>query len=216
MPTKTKETLIGDDATIEVEAAPTPSDRDLGRVAELAREQFALIKKKVELEDELADINDKLMRNTTVDLPAKLAELGLTRFGLKGGFEVVQKEIINGSIKEELRPAAHAWLEGHGHGGLIKRKIEVFFSRGDLAWAKKFMADCARRKKPLDLKSKEWVEPQTLGAFVREQIRKAESQGADPNEYAPADLLGVFRQTVALIDGPDMPRSRRVKKGKGK
>lgn len=97
---------------------------------------------------------------------------------------------------------AHVWLEDNGHGDLIKHEIKILFGRDDGSWYKKFMADCAKRKRPLDFSRRDWVDPNTLGAFVREQIRNAAAQGVPPEQAIPFKVFGVHTATVAKLVAP--------------
>lgn len=206
-----KEILIGDDDSPDVEAAPPPTDEELSKVRTLAAQQLELVADIIELQDQLDAKNSKLKQNMEVDLPTLMAQLGMTDFGLVGGARVAVKTAVNASIPKDLTVDAHGFLEEHGHGGLIKRRIQILFGREDIAWAKKFLADCAKRKKPLNLDTKEWVEPQTLSAFVREQIALATNAGADPEERVPTRLFGVFKRTYAAVEVPGAKKPAKKK-----
>ncbi len=209
------EALIGDDVMVDVEEAPAPNDAELAKVRDLALKQVELLKRVISLQEQLDAANAALKLNQEVELPDLLLKLGVTNFGLRGGHSVDLQEIVNASIPkdEAITREAHAWLEDHKHF-VVKRRIQIFFGRDDMAWAKKFLADCARRKKPLQLEEKEWVEPQTLGALVREQLSVAKSTGQDPETLAPSNLLGVFKLTKAVVSGPNVPKPK--KKGGAK
>lgn len=209
-----REHLIGDDETPDVEAAPPPDDKDLKQVADLARQQVVLIREVNKLQTELAEKSAALKKNMEFDLPLKMKELGMTHFGLAGGASISMKEVVTASIPRdpEIQDEAFSWLETKGHGGLIKRRIQILFGRDDIAWAKKFLQDCAKRKKPLILDQKTWVEPQTLMAFVREQLKLAASKGTDPEELAPTRLLGTYKMTYAVVDLPGEEKLKKPKK----
>lgn len=206
--------LIGDDLAGEIEEAPTPGDEQLAKVAALARRQVELLREQVRLTDELDRVVADLRLNQEVDLPTLMDQLGLTDFGLKGGHRVEVKESVNAAVPardQAMTERAHGWLEEHGYGSLIKRRISIFFDREDEAWAKKFMADCAKRKRALNLEVKRWVEPQTLSAFVREQLARAKTEGLDPEDLAPTATLGVFKRKYAEVSGPAVPKKPKKK-----
>lgn len=206
-PSNTGEPLLGDDPVVDVEAAPPPSDASLQRVATLAREQVVRQRDVDRLKRELEAAVEALRVNMETDLPAAMLEVGMTSFGLTGGWSVEVDEAVTGSIpKDPVRTEeAHDWLEANRHF-IVKRRITILFGREDEAWAAKFMRDCAARKKPLNLETKKWVEPQTLSAFVREQLREAKSRNVDPETLAPTGLLGVFKRTYARVKAPkEMP-----------
>ncbi len=209
----TDEYLIGDDVALDIEAAPPPDDADLATVAALAERLIALMAEAAEAEERLADVQKALRQVTEVDLPAAMAQLGITDFGLVGGGRVEVATAITASIPKERTSEAHAFLEACGSGGLIKRRIQILFGREDIAWAKKFLADCAKRKRALDMDVKEWVEHQTLGAWAREQLRLAAAVGADPEEAVPSAVFGIFKRTYASVT---LPGQAPAKKGKKK
>lgn len=208
-----EEHLIGDDA-VDVEAAPVPGDDQLQKVAALARRQIECLREVIRLTEELDTANEALRLNRETDLPTLMDQLGLTDFGLAGGHRVEVLESVNASVPAKdpaMTAAAHAWLEANGYGSLIKRRIEIFFDREDEAWAKAFLAQCARRKRQLNLNVKRWVEPQTLSAFVREQLKAAREQNRDPEELAPAATLGIFKRKYAEVSGPAVPKLKKKK-----
>jgi hypothetical protein len=172
------------------------------RVRDLAQRHLELEARIIKGETLLAQLRVELKQIDEVDLPAVMQEVGLTDFGLIGGARVEVRKFITASIPKGGEAVAYEWLELHNHGGLIKRRIQILFGREDVAWAKQFLAQCARRKRPLQLEEKMWVEPQTLMAFVREQLRNAAAVGGNPEEYAPTALLGVFERITAKIIPP--------------
>lgn len=192
--------LLGDDP--EVEAAPPPDDADLKTVAQLAERHIELEAQIAALQAELAVKQSALEAIRNSDLPLAMTSLGLELFRLTGGGVIELKEIIAASITKENQPKAFPWLEKNGHGDLIKHVITIQFGKGEDAWAKKFLQDLAKRKRPLKFDRKDTVHPQTLGAFVREQIRAAKAEGLDPRDQLPYDLLGVFQQKYAEVSLP--------------
>jgi len=185
--------------TAEVEAAPGPTDKEIAAVRDLAEKALALALRKAKGDELLAQIAAELKDVVEKKLPDAMRAARLETWPMPGGAHFELSTIVNAGIPKDPQATyeAHRWLEEHGHGSLIKRRISIFFGREEIDWAKKFMRDCARRKKPLKLEEKEWVEPQTLGSFVREQLREAAANGRDSEEVAPSRLLGVFKLTYA-------------------
>ena len=170
------------------------SGTDLERLLKLMEQQLAVEAYvdvcKVRL-DEAEKAFNKLKFFTVPDLMDKL---GIAEHKTVDGKELKMSEVLRGSIPEANLPKALDWLDSNGHEKLIKRTITIDFGKGDEAWAKKFERDCAKRKKPLNLKRKRGVHPQTLQAFVRGQLE----EGVD----FPMDLFGVFRQRFAKVKLP--------------
>lgn len=180
---------------ILVEAAPEPSDDQLRKVARLAEQQQILIREIAELEAALQIKHQALKTNQEVDLPEAMTAAGLRDFSLTDGTEIGIRQIISASIPKATQDQAFAWLEKHNAGSLIKRVITIEFGKGEEAWAKKFLADLAKRKKKVKATVKQSVHAQTLGAYVREMSNK--------HIVVPDKLLGVFRLRKAEIKKPE-------------
>jgi hypothetical protein len=115
------------------------------------------------------------------------------KLNLPDGRVVTISEKIRASITSEKKPVAFKWLDDNDHGGLIKRRFIIEFGRDQEEWAKKFEADLAKSKTPLNVKQEQNVHWQTLDAFVRQQLENGEE--------LPLELFGVFRQRFAEIKG---------------
>jgi hypothetical protein len=186
----------------DVEAAPIPDNKDLANIAALAQKYVALEKTIAFLENTLKNRKEELKTLREGALPLALTEVGMTKFTLQGGTQVTLKTGYVASISETNRPAAHEWLEQHGAGSIIKHEIKITFGKGEEAWARKFMSDMAKRKRPLRYERKDAVHPQTLGAFVRERVADAKANGLSPEAELPFPLLGVFELRYAEVEQP--------------
>ena len=111
----------------------------------------------------------------------------------------VQKEIENtklklkfykGHISEAHRPAAVEWLMANGHGGLIKNEVTVKFGKDEDDRARATVQSLLQQG--LSPNVKQGVHPQTLNAFVKEQL----TGGMD----LPADIFGIYVGSRAKID----------------
>lgn len=112
-------------------------------------------------------------------------------FDLPDGRKVTVKEDIRCSIAGEKKYPAIKWLNENGHGAIIKRKFTIEFSKDQEDEAEAFAKELADRDEPLNVKREFSVHPQTLGAFVREQLGEGVA--------LPAETFGIFRQRVAKI-----------------
>jgi len=103
------------------------------------------------------------------DLPELMRELGLSEIKLADGASIKVVDEVDCNISEDRRVRAHEWLSANGFGGIIKSAITVEFGRDEhdeaLAAAQKIQAATGR-----DAMLKEGVHPQTLKAFVKEQM----------------------------------------------
>lgn len=196
--------------TAEVEASAGPTDAEIAIVRDTAEKAMSLTMEIARLNDELERANAGLKLLLEATLPNAMIAARLEAWPIANGSQYVLNKMVAGSITKENLPAAHAWLEEHGHGDMIKRKITIQFGRDQVSWAKKFLADCRKRKTPLNMETNEWVEPMTLGAFVREQEKLAVAEARDPEELIPSNLFSVFRLTYAKLVEPKEKRERRV------
>ncbi len=165
----------------------------MARIQGLAQEQMSAETRIANLEEQLMEARAALRDVKEVRLPELLdeADLGLSIITTPAGHRVELAVAIRGSIPGPKETEAFRWLEEHENGKLIKRTFNIEFGKNDEAWASKFERDCAQRKRPLNIKRKKGVHPQTLQAFVRQQL----DEGVD----FPMDLFGVFRQRFAKV-----------------
>lgn len=170
--------------------------------------------KQEKIEAEIARLTAELEAQTQA--LKQLAEITIPQLldGIDGEFklddgrvlEVYQK--VRASIAGEKAGPAVEWLDNNGHGNIVKREFVIQFNRDDEAWAKKFEADLRKRKKPLNVKRKHTVHPQTLEAFVREQL----GSGVE----LPIATFGIYRQRIAKVTRPDAnTKPRKSKKNMG-
>lgn len=176
------EPQIGDNAQAQLEAIAT----------KLLAAEAHLEACEAQLEEAKSNYNDIRLN----ELPDIMDQLGLVDTTTISGLRVSLKEEIRAGISKDNTEDAHQWLEDNGHGNLIKREIKIDFGRDDEAWAKKFLADCKKRKRQLNLAVKRAVNTQSLGAFVRRQLEEG-ALDADTQK-----LLGVFRQRFGSVKLP--------------
>ena len=165
-----------------------PGGNLMSRIEGLAQEQLDAQARVEALEAQLAEAKVALNVVKEYKLPNLLeeAELGKSKVVTPGGIVINLKEVIRGSIPKGKEEPAHEWLEENGNGNLIKRVVTIDFNKDQEAWARKFMADCKKRKKPLNLKLVRSVHASTLRSFIK---------GALADGVAiPMDVFGVYRQ----------------------
>ena len=143
---------------------------ELFMFSSLANKQVKLSVSLMELEElvdrtkkELNDVRDR-------DLPNAMAEVGISSFTTESGFKISIGTEVYASITEEKAPIAFAWLREKGHGAIIKNQIIAEFGKGEdekAIEAAMLLAEAGYKPK-----QKEAVHPQTLKAFLKEQINK--------------------------------------------
>lgn len=162
----------------------------LRRITQLARllmEQEAAVEA---LTDQLASAKAALNRTRREDLPELMRELGLESLKLATGETVTIRDDVSASIPPEARGRAFEWLDQHGFGGIIKTELSLAYGRGERDQA----LEDARRIRALtnhEAALTENVHPQTLRAFVREQM--------EAGQVVPFDLFGVHPYSEAKI-----------------
>ena len=164
------------------------------RLGGLAADQAHAEARVARLESELKEAKEGLRVISEVQMPALMEEAGMEEFSTSDGVKIKIATTIRGSIPANTQQEAFAWLEEHGHERLIKREFKIDFGKDEEKWADKFERDLAQRKKPLNVKRKKAVNPQTLQAFVREQLEEGVN--------FPMSTFGVYRQTFSKVTIP--------------
>jgi hypothetical protein len=146
------------------------------------------------LETAQDDVKEKTLlvkRISEVILPELMTSAVTMDHTTLDGLRIQMAEKVRASILVAQSDDALAWLEEQGYGHLIKRQIIIEFGREDEAWAKKFLADCAKRKKPLLMTVKRAVHANTLTAFVKDCMKN----GIE----VPDNLFSIFRQNFVKL-----------------
>lgn len=156
----------------DTEQAPISEDR-LAQLTELCREQIRLERQIADLAAQLKVKVDAHNEIAMKRIPQIAKECRFKRFDLSTGAVLKIKESLKAKLYEdEARRAEQiAWLEAHGQGAIVKRKVVVEFEKKDEALAKKLVRDLARRKTPLNVTRKDDVHNGTLVAALNEMKR---------------------------------------------
>ena len=181
-----------DEMEADMEAASEFNDvttDGLKTVSSLAQEVSNWEGKVAELEEQLKTAKAKLLELTDRDLPDLMAEVGITNFTLADGSKLEVKQTYGARIPVMYRDAAFAWLKEKGHDDIIKNLVSVPFGRGEHSRATDFI-NLAQENGYVPDQKKE-IHPQTLKAFVKEQLEKGQE--------VPMDLFGVFTGQRASI-----------------
>ena len=115
-------------------------------------------------------------------LPNLFAEVGLAELKLADGRLIKVGNYYGASIKEDKKQAAYTWLRNNGFGDLIKNQVSCSFGRNEDEKAKGLIETLNERG--YQSLQREWVEPSTLRAFIREQH--------EAGKQLPMDLLGAY------------------------
>lgn len=173
-------------------AAPCVSKLDVAKIKTLLASMLADRQRSIRLATDLKQLMDNIKRVEEVTLPALMDEAGVPELVIEGVKIVVSNEVYP-NVKEEARPAFHAWMRKNKFGALIKNQVIVSFGMGEDAKAVMFAA--AALKKKLNVDQKQSVHPSTLKMFVKEQQEKKAPLPA------MLDVNPVRRAEVKLVKG---------------
>jgi len=161
----------------------------LTSVAGLARQ---IRDKEVEidlLEDTLKQFKKHLQKLTDEEMPAMLAEIGISSFSLDDGSTVEVKQTYGASILVQNRETAYEWLRDHQYDDIIKNTVMCQFGRGEDDQASAF-SKFAETQGFIPQQKTE-IHPQTLRAFVKERC--------EAGEEFPMELFGAWVGQRAII-----------------
>ncbi len=169
--------------------ALTVKDEDLSSVAALARRSKLLEKEIEEIEAVLSERKDQQRKLLEETVPNMLAELGMKDFTMSDGSKITIKPFYSASIKEENRAQAYEWLRENGYDDIIKNTVSVRFGRNEDQLCEALLNLLREQNYPVEQAQK--IEPQTLKAWVREQVERGSA--------FPTELFGVHIGQKATI-----------------
>lgn len=161
----------------------------LSTLSRLANEQIQLEKQIAAKEQELKELQKQLDVIADVQIPELMDSVGMKECKTKEGLPVKVVEKVRASITGAKNAMAIQWLEEHGFGNIIKRDITVPFNKDEEERAFKFLRLAEENHFMAAVANK--VHPQTLEAFVREQL----AAGTE----IPLDTFGVYTTKRAKI-----------------
>ena len=149
-----------------------------------------------DLEDEIANaeqsvkkLKEKAKQVSTVEIPAMMDEMQITKLKLKDGESVEIKKIYGAYIPPDQQEAAFTWLRNNGLGDIIKNDITVTFGKGEDNKAAEYAV--LAKGQVYEPVQKIGVHPQTLKAMVRERL--------EANQDVPSDLFKPFEGNQTKI-----------------
>ena len=149
-----------------------------------------------DLEDEIANaehslkkLKEKAKVVSSVEIPAMMDDMQITKLKLKDGESVEIKKIYGAYIPPEQQEAAFKWLRNNGLGDIIKNDITVTFGKGEDNKAAEYAV--LAKGQGYEPVQKIGVHPQTLKAMVRERL--------ESNQDVPSDLFKPFEGNQTKI-----------------
>ena len=165
------------------------TDAELSKVSAKAQEQLDLENEIKNLEEQLKETKDRHRAVSELELPEAMQEANLAEIVLTSGAKISVKPFYKGYISEKHREDAMDWLVNNNHGSLIKNEVTLKFGKDE---DEKATATVEQLKQQgLDPNVKQGVHPQTLNAFIKEQI----TSGKD----IPSDIFGIYVGSRANI-----------------
>ena len=149
-----------------------------------------------DLEDEIANAEESLKKLkekakvvSSIEIPAMMDDMQITKLKLKDGESVEIKKIYGAYIPPEQQEAAFKWLRNNGLGDIIKNDITVTFGKGEDNQAAEYAV--LAKGQGYEPVQKIGVHPQTLKAMVRERL--------EANQDVPSDLFKPFEGNQTKI-----------------
>jgi hypothetical protein len=147
-----------------------------------------LVGRKAGIEAELKATEDQIEEIDMVKLPDLFGDIRGVK--LADGREITIDNDFYPSIKAESWDKAKEWFASNGLDGIIKNEFKVSFGKMELTEADELKAILLDRKHKF--KNKEFVEPMTLKALVKERY----GTGIEDTETSG---IGVFVKRIAKI-----------------
>jgi len=166
------------------------STEELSSISQVAQKVIDIQQEISLIEAELKAKKEELRNVSEQQLPELMQGLNLVEFTTASGFKISVENFYNAYISEANKEKAFNWLQENGHGGLIKNEISLLFGKGQDEEANALVQSL--EQKGLSPNVKQGVHPQTLKAFVKEQL----TQGRD----IPAEPFGIYVGSRAKIE----------------
>ena len=162
--------------------AGSTAPNSMGKIGAVANDIADTDKEISDIEDQLKKKKDYKKHLSENVLPNLFAEVGLSELKLADGRHLKVSNFYGASIKEAKKEAAFKWFRDNGFGDLIKNQVSCSFGRDEDGKARGLID--ILDEKGFQSSQREWVEPSTLRAFIREQH--------EAGKQLPMDLLGAF------------------------
>ena len=177
-----------------------PDDAKLGRVRLLAKLQIEREEDVKEAEKFLKIAKERLSMVADRELPNLLSDLGLKKIPLTNGATVVLKTKQVAYVKVENQQDFYTWMNKHGFGSLIKRKVTTEFPRGASDKAGKLLGYLKRWYKDFIVTDSESIHGGTLNAWASEFTEnnlKSLSNGG--KEIVPPDYVKISEVKSSFV-----------------
>ncbi len=161
---------------------PNVNESDiLGRISTLADKMHQLDKDIAKSEQKTKNLKAQHDQIAIEQLPELFLQVGMEELRTRSGLPLKLKNKVHTNISKGRKPAAIAWLDLHGHGGMVKRSVIIDFNK----------TEDEKVKRLLKLIGKGWsqnrteldVHGSTVKAFVVRQLAEGKK--------IPFDVFGI-------------------------
>lgn len=159
----------------------TPTNEELQQLSTLVQSLQEQEQEVDRITEDLKKAKEKLQEVSMERIPNLFDQLGLSQIKLASGETVEVRRTFAAHISQKNWPAAVKWLRDNGHEAIVKHDVIVKLKKGEEEQHRSLIAQL--NDDGFSYADKESVHPQTLKAFVTEQIES----GAD----IPMDTFGV-------------------------
>jgi len=166
---------------MQQDAGATAHD-NMGKIGSVANDIADTDQEISNIEEQLKKKKDYKKHLSENVLPNLFAEVGLSELKLADGRLIKVGNYYGASIKEDKKQPAFTWLRDNGFGDMIKNQVSCSFGRNEDEKARGLIDTL--NEQGYQSSQREWVEPSTLRAFIREQH--------EAGRQLPMNLLGAY------------------------
>lgn len=107
-------------------------------------------------------------------IPELMEEIGMEEFKMASGRKIKVRQRVFASFHDGQKGEALAWLDSHGHGGLVKGEVVMPYLKGQDTIAEQ-AANLLRQTFQFPVTKDRTVHHQTLSAWAKRQLEKGEA-----------------------------------------
>lgn len=185
-----------DSAAYEADAVlgqtPEQAAGSLARLTQAANQQQEAAAALKAAEAAVKVAKERLLRLEELTLVELMTEARQLRCTTEDGLELKLRETVRASVPEAMIPKASLFLEGAGHGAIVKHELKLSFGRGEAQRAER--AFQMLREAGFAPSDKIVIHPQSLAAAVTEMLKKGVA--------VPMATLGVHIQKSVKVTVP--------------
>lgn len=176
---------------LEDDLVSTPGENEMAELSQLVQAMQVKMAKAEMVEKELAILNKEIRTLSEVKIPEKFLQMKIQSLTMENGAKVTINQVYAANLGDRA-PVAFEWLRDHGLDDIIKHEVKMNFGQGEEDSAQAVVH--ALRQAGYFVEDKETIHPQTLKAFVKEQIEMG-------NTEFPMETFGVHIINRTKIKG---------------